>query len=361
MSKSVGNFMTLKEAVGTYSADATRIACAGAGDGLEDANFALDTASSAIKRLTTLKAWAEDMVSKLSSLREGELSFLDQIFRNEINSSASRAHEAYTRMFYADALKEVWFEMENLRSQYSMLTDGDIHKDVISQFLEVQMLTLSPIAPHFCEHMWRDVLCRKTLVVQERWPSLEPVDEVLARKYALIQGTLRYFRLELQKFTSPKKKKKGGSPPPQPTHAVIFVAKGYKKFQQEMLRLLQDVELDEENSPVDPGFMNQIKDAECLKSMPKAEAKQALGFAAFTMKTEVKARGRQALEMELPFDELAMLQDLLGVVKRQLGVPNIEIAAADQEHPRADAKRRAVAGPGKPLIVICAEQPEPAT
>ena len=33
MSKSKGNFLTLEEAISTYSADATRIACADSGDG----------------------------------------------------------------------------------------------------------------------------------------------------------------------------------------------------------------------------------------------------------------------------------------------------------------------------------------
>ena len=39
MSKSKGNFLTLEEAISSYSADATRIACADSGDGLQDANF----------------------------------------------------------------------------------------------------------------------------------------------------------------------------------------------------------------------------------------------------------------------------------------------------------------------------------
>ncbi len=55
MSKSTGNFMTLKDAVEKYGADATRVALADAGDGTEDANLEETVANSIILRLFTLK------------------------------------------------------------------------------------------------------------------------------------------------------------------------------------------------------------------------------------------------------------------------------------------------------------------
>uniref|UniRef100_A0A7S4SR08 leucine--tRNA ligase n=1 Tax=Alexandrium monilatum TaxID=311494 RepID=A0A7S4SR08_9DINO len=367
MSKSKGNFLTLDEAIGTYSADATRIACADSGDGLQDANFSRETAAKSILRLTTLQSWAEDAVARLPTLRTGSLTFLDEIFDNEISTLIERAHEGYTSMVYSDALRAVWFDMENLRSQYSILTHGDVHADLIRRFLDVQMVTLSPIAPHFCEYLWRNVLGKQGLVIDERWPSpVKAVDKVLARQYELIQGTLRSFRLELDKFTSPKKKKKkkksggGGGPPPKPTRAVIFVAKEYKPFQQDILRLLQQFELDEENSPVDKGFMRTIKDSDVMKAMPKTDIKKAMMFASFTMGKEVKARGPEALELELPFDEAGMLQSLLEVIKRQLAIEDIEVADAGAEHPLGGEQKRLAAGPGTPQVAFFVEEPAPA-
>jgi leucyl-tRNA synthetase len=52
MSKSTGNFKTLREAIAEYSSDAMRFALADAGDTLEDANFVDDTANAAILKLT---------------------------------------------------------------------------------------------------------------------------------------------------------------------------------------------------------------------------------------------------------------------------------------------------------------------
>jgi leucyl-tRNA synthetase len=51
MSKSTGNFKTLKQSIEEYSSDAMRFALADAGDTIEDANFVDDTANAAILRL----------------------------------------------------------------------------------------------------------------------------------------------------------------------------------------------------------------------------------------------------------------------------------------------------------------------
>lgn len=234
MSKSKGNFLTLEEAISTYSADATRIACADSGDGLQDANFSTESCGKTILRLTTLQAWAEDAVARLPEMRTGDFTFLDEIFSNEISICLESAHAAYTKMLFTDALRCVWYDLENLRSQYSILTNGDVHAEVIEQLLLSQTISLSPIAPHFCEHLWRNVLKKDSLVVKQAWPTSKPVDAFLARQYALIQGSLRFFRLQLEKFKTPKKKSK--EIPPKPTHAIIFVAKSYKPWQMEVLK-----------------------------------------------------------------------------------------------------------------------------
>lgn len=59
MSKSTGNSLTLKEGVVKFGADATRIALADAGDGIEDANFDEKNANAAILRMHTLIEWCQ--------------------------------------------------------------------------------------------------------------------------------------------------------------------------------------------------------------------------------------------------------------------------------------------------------------
>jgi len=59
MSKSTGNFLTLRDAVQKFGADATRLALADAGDGVEDANFDEKNANANILRVHTLLGWCE--------------------------------------------------------------------------------------------------------------------------------------------------------------------------------------------------------------------------------------------------------------------------------------------------------------
>ncbi|CAL1168475.1 unnamed protein product [Cladocopium goreaui] len=356
MSKSKGNFLTLEEAISTYSADATRIACADSGDGLQDANFSTESCGKTILRLTTLQAWAEDAKARLPTMRTGDYTFLDEIFNNEINICLENAHTAYRKMLFTDALRCVWYDLENLRSQYSILTNGDVHAEVVERLLESQTITLSPIAPHFCENLWRNVLKKDTLVVKQRWPESKEIDAFLARQYALIQGSLRSFRLQLEKFKSPKKKSK--EVPPKPTHAIIFVAKNYKPWQMEVLKVLQGIELNEDNEPMEKNFMGQLREAESIKAFPKQTMKQAMPFASFVMSKEVKARGAEALELELPFDEAAMLRDLSDVIKSQLGVQELQIVSSTEEV-GFDLQRDA-ATPAKPQIVFMAKEMESA-
>lgn len=71
MSKSTGNFLTLKESVQKFGADATRLALATAGDGIEDANFDEEVANASILRLYKLADWCK--VSRRRQHDEGSL------------------------------------------------------------------------------------------------------------------------------------------------------------------------------------------------------------------------------------------------------------------------------------------------
>lgn len=96
MSKSTGNFLTLRDSVDKYGADATRIAFADAGDGIEDANFEETVANSNILRMFTLKEWVEE-VAKDTELRTGSSdTMLDKLFDNELNVLVQEARQCYT-------------------------------------------------------------------------------------------------------------------------------------------------------------------------------------------------------------------------------------------------------------------------
>jgi len=84
MSKSTGNFMTLSEALDTFGADAMRLCLADSGDSIEDANFLLTVADSAILRIYNVIEWTKEVLGDLSALRQSatpEFEFQDSYFQ----------------------------------------------------------------------------------------------------------------------------------------------------------------------------------------------------------------------------------------------------------------------------------------
>ena len=115
MSKSTGNFLTLSQAVDKFGADATRIALADAGDGIEDANFEETVANSTILRLFELRKWCDDMIANQVLVksgddyaakrkdarapdtiqRTGEQGFWDELFLNELYELVTETRKHY--------------------------------------------------------------------------------------------------------------------------------------------------------------------------------------------------------------------------------------------------------------------------
>jgi leucyl-tRNA synthetase len=346
MSKSKGNFLTLKQTIDDFSADATRMACADAGDTIEDANFSRETANNTILRLTTLETWAVEAVGKMKGeYRTGELTFLDQVFVNEISRLVNETHAGFTKMVYRDAVKASWFEMLGARDEYRNLAGDDLHSDCVRLWLEVLAIILSPVCPHMCEHLWSFVLENKGLVCEQLWPKLPKEDRVVSRKYAVLNGALRAFRLEKEKAT------KGKNPLPT-SKATVFVAKEYLPFQQVVLKVLDTVELDADNVPVEKDFMRKLQQHPDIQGLPKDQAKGAMPFANFVMANDVKARGKEALALELPFDERAMYEERMDVIVRQLKVEELTFASPSDPCAADPKNKRALATPSKPVIVF---------
>jgi len=97
MSKSTGNFLTLKDCIEKFGVDATRFTLADAGDGLDDANFETDVANASILKLFTFEKWIQENM-KLA-IPDGQIDFAphrtldlwDSIFENAINHAIDEA------------------------------------------------------------------------------------------------------------------------------------------------------------------------------------------------------------------------------------------------------------------------------
>lgn len=98
MSKSTGNFITLRQSIERFGVDPTRLTLADAGDGLDDANFDTQVADGFILKLYVFEKWIQDNIK--ASIPEGKVDFKDhmgnmdlwdKIVENVVNLSITEA------------------------------------------------------------------------------------------------------------------------------------------------------------------------------------------------------------------------------------------------------------------------------
>ena len=75
--------------------------------------------------------------------------------------------------------------------------------------LRVSTLLLTPICPHTCDHIWRDILRKHGSALKAGWPQLPPPDAGLQRQAAYIEKLRDRLASIISKETQVKKQKKG--------------------------------------------------------------------------------------------------------------------------------------------------------
>ncbi|KAI9997634.1 hypothetical protein PInf_001565 [Phytophthora infestans] len=357
MSKSLGNFLTLKDCATEFGADATRFACADAGDGMDDANYALDTCRMAILRLTTEEDWIKRIVEDKAPLRTGELNFNDKVFLNQMNNLISTTASFYERLQWREGLHTGFFEYQIARDSYRDIcarSEVPMHHDVIMRFIESHLIMLAPICPHFCEYMWT-AIGKEGFVSVASWPVAEEVDHGLLRAGDFLNKVTRSFREALTKSGSKKKGKKGAAPAEpakKPTHAQVYLTTEFPAWQQKVL-VFMDGLFDDATKQFPADFMKQLK-GEIKDDSLKKLTKNVMQFAAF-IKAEAELRGREALELRMPYDQKSVLASNKLYLCRSLDLQDIEFFYVGEEIPNADAKKMESASPGKPAIYVYAQ------
>ncbi|XP_052444280.1 leucine--tRNA ligase, cytoplasmic [Carassius gibelio] len=348
MSKSTGNFLTLSQAIAKFSADGMRLALADAGDTVEDANFVEAMADAGILRLFTWVEWVKEMIANQNNLRTGPAdTFNDRVFISEMNSSIIKTEQHFERMMYKEALKSGFFEFQAAKDKYRELAIEGMHRDLVFQFIEKQTLLLAPICPHLCEHTW-SLLGKSSSIMKARWPTAGPVDEILIRSSQYLMDTAHDLRLRLKAYTQPAKGKKGDNKPPaKPTHCTIYVAKTYPPWQHSALSLLGKYYKSNNGALPD----NKVIAME-LGAMPelKKYMKRVMPFVAM-IKDNLEKSGPRVLDLELEFDESAVLLENIVYLTNSLELDQIDVVFASE----ADDKVKEDCCPGKPFCVFRSE------
>ncbi len=150
MSKSAGNFYSLREILDRFGADGTRLTLAYSGEGMDDPNVDMDLAKGAHTRLEALRDFA---INNYDKGREERID-IDSWFESVLNRTVREVIETMEEMNFRTALKIGYFDLQRHLRWYMRRCLGDCNKESLNKFIVTQTKILSPVTPHICEEIW---------------------------------------------------------------------------------------------------------------------------------------------------------------------------------------------------------------
>ncbi len=163
MSKSRGNFISLKQAIAKYGADATRLTLLLSAEDLDDPDW---------REVNVLEAknFLSNFLELLNRVMPaGESGIADGWLISMLNLTVRKVTDALEAMKTRTAANEVVYGMLNIWRWWVRRGGGRNGRE----FLEYWIRLLSPFAPFTAEEAWMR-LGKKGFVSVERWPEYEP-------------------------------------------------------------------------------------------------------------------------------------------------------------------------------------------
>ncbi len=165
MSKSKGNFITLKDALNTFGADATRCALLLGGEGMNDPDWRRDTVGDIKSKLRGFKSLTDSIIENAKKPETGHLeTWLISMLQHRIKIVTENMQALKTRTALENALFEVWNDF-----RWYLRRKEKFKSKVLREALETWTLMLAPFAPYMCEEIWSK-MGHEEFVSLSDWP-----------------------------------------------------------------------------------------------------------------------------------------------------------------------------------------------
>jgi len=329
MHKSKGNFVTMKNAVDKYGADATRCALMLGAEAMDDPDWRGDNAADIQGKLSALRKLAFDIIEKAKSGETRHLQkWLLSKIQQRIGEVTRNLEELKTRSSLEIALFEVWNDF-----RWYTHRKGETEVAAVQEALEVWLRLLAPFAPHICEELW-STMGKENFISIAEWPQLDEAKvNVLAEErenllIELIEDTLNVLRAT--KIS--------------PTKVCYYTASIWKWYVY--------------RSILEKSVQGEVKVSEVMKELAKdsnlkTKMKAVAVFVPKVLKTLSKQpneRKERLAKIDLT-DERGFIESALGFLEERF---NAKVAVySEDDKTRFDPKQRApLAIPGQPAIYI---------
>ena len=181
------------------------------------------------------------------------------------------------RTNYKDALKYGFYEMQTARDWYREVTsDIGMHAGLVKYWIRAAVLLVTPIASHFAEHVWSNILDEPKSVQFALWPEPStPVDRAILQSGQYMRGTIKMIRdAELAMLKKMSKSKSTPFDPKKPRSVRIYVATTFPEWQNRCVKIVEEA-YDAEKEKVDDKKIRELLAKEGLikdkRAMPFAQ------------------------------------------------------------------------------------------
>lgn len=231
----------------------------------------------------------------------------------------------------------------------------------IEKFIDVATRTIAPICPHFAEHVWRKLLQKPGSVTRAGWPKVKSPDKALRRAATYLDELKDTVRRTVQRLEHSKQKKGWER---KVACVRLYVVEEFVGWQRAVLNILATTyDENKDTFPEQDELVERVKNSEHFggSSNIKQVMKQVMPFMRHKMQ-EANRLGASALDVRLPFDEMAVLQENAPSIARNAGVQKVEVMHASEERVNSASKHVKVSQsePASPAMQMIFEGDEEA-
>ncbi|MCW4054782.1 MAG: leucine--tRNA ligase [Candidatus Bathyarchaeota archaeon] len=329
MHKSKGNFVTMKNAVDKYGADATRCALLLGAEGMDDPDWRGENAADIQGKFESLSNLALGIIGKANS---NETTHLEKWLLSKMQQRIAEVTKNLEELKTRTALEITLFETWNDFRWYTR-RKGKIEAKAVQEALEVWLRLLAPFAPYVCEELWT-AAGKENFISLADWPRVdEDKVDVLAEERETLLTDLIEDTLNVLRATKII-----------PSRVCYYTAAGWK---QKVYRVL-----------VAKAIHGEVNVGEVMKELAKdSDLRNNMKAVASFVPKVLKALSKLSSERKerLAKVELSSEKDFvkaaLNFLEERFGAK--VVIYGEEDKTRYDPKQRAVlAIPGQPAIYV---------
>jgi leucyl-tRNA synthetase len=252
---------------------------------------------------------------------------------------------------YKLALKSALYDFQSARDFYReacLSSSTPMSRPLILRYTSLQALLIAPIAPHWAEHIWLEVLKNPDTIQRAQWPSDVPNPDpalTAAREYVKTTSS-NITSAEAQAAKKMAKGKAAAFDPRKPKRLTIFAASNFPAWQEKYIKLMREM--------FDATTLS-VNDKELKGKVSKmGEVKKAMPFVQALKSRLVGQREdpKTVFDRKLAFDEVEMLENMKKGLMKTTGCKEVVVVKVEDATRQGLPSMAENALPGSPSFLF---------